>query len=107
VKDQTVSVTIEANESNGELDRLSLMTLAAAKDFNDELTMIMNNADLSLDLVGGAHPASANLTELQNSAVRCSEITRCLLMLSLRARDSIHCARVGAGDAHSGYRDFV
>jgi len=92
---------------NGELDRLSGLALAASKDFNDELTFILNHADVALELVGTQHPACASLRELQQSAERCAEITRCLLRLTLRARDSVRYARVRTGHAYPGDRDFV
>ena len=64
--------------------RLSGLALAASKDFNDELTFIMNHADVALELLGPDHPASAGLRELQQSALRCAEIARCLLRLTLK-----------------------
>jgi hypothetical protein len=75
-----------------ELDRLSCLAMAASKDFNDELTLILNRAAISLDLIGADHPATSDLVELQGSVVRCAEITRCLMLLTLRARDSMHYA---------------
>jgi flagellar biosynthesis GTPase FlhF len=73
-----------------ELDRLSCLAMAAGKDFNDELTLILNRAVISLDLIGADHPAASDLIELQSSVARCAEITRCLMLLTLRARDSMH-----------------
>jgi len=73
---------------SGEMDRLTALALAAGKDFNDELTFILNHADLSLDLLPAGHPARPELIALQHSATRCAEITRCLLLLTLRARDA-------------------
>jgi hypothetical protein len=66
--------------------------MAAGKDFNDELTLILNRAAISLDLIGPDHPAAPDLVELQGSVIRCAEITRCLMLLTLRARDSMHYA---------------
>jgi hypothetical protein len=43
-----------------------------------------------LDLIGADHPAASDLIELQGSVARCAEITRCLMLLTLRARDSMH-----------------
>ena len=77
---------------NAELDRLSALAMAAGKDFNDELTLILNRAAISLDLIGPDHPAAPDLFELQGSVIRCAEITRCLMLLTLRARDSMHYA---------------
>ncbi len=54
-------------------------TLAAVAGFNDELTMILNQLAVSLELLGDEHPASPNLLDLQRSALRCADITRRLL----------------------------
>jgi hypothetical protein len=81
--------------------------LAAGKDFNDELTFIVNHAEAALDLLGPRHPAFPELRDLQDSAVRCAEITRCLLLLTLRARDSIRYATVGEDHADPGDRDIL
>lgn len=90
-----------------ELDRLSSLTLAAGKDFNDELTLILNHAEVSLDLLGAAHPASTGLLELQHAAMRCAETTRCLLLLTLRARETVHYAKVGTEHARAGHRELL
>jgi len=65
-----------------QLDRLRLLTAAAAKDYNDELTLILNHADLAQQMLGPCHPASDSLVELAHAVVRCAEISRCLLKLS-------------------------
>jgi len=91
----------------GELDRLSSLTLAAGKDFNDELTFIMNHAEDSIDRLGPDHPAGAGLVELQHAAMRCAETTRSLLLLTQRARDAVRCAKVRTSDADPGDRDFL
>ena len=85
-----------------ELDRLSSLALAAGKDFNDELTLILNHAEVSLDLLGAEHPAITGLIELQHAAMRCAETTRCLLLLTVRARETVRCAKVRAGRAYPG-----
>lgn len=59
--------------------------MAAGKDLNDELTLILNYADESLDMLGTQHPASANLAELTNAVVRSAETIHCLLLLTQRA----------------------
>lgn len=90
----------------GELDRLSSLALAAGKDFNDELTLILNHAEVSLDLLGAEHPASTGLIELQHAAMRCAETTRCLLLLTLHAREAVRYATVRA-HANSGNRELL
>ena len=92
----------------GELDRLSGLTQAAGHGFNDELTFILNHADVSLGLVGAGHPAANSLIELQRSALRCAEITRGLLSLTERARQAVRCAKVKHGaEDHPGHRNIV
>jgi hypothetical protein len=88
VKEETGSETTRPPVAEGELDRLSGLTLAAAKDLNDELMFVLNHASVSLDLLGPKHPASPGLIELQHAAIRCAEITRCVSLLTLRARVS-------------------
>ena len=63
--------------------------MAAARDFNDELTLILNHAELSLDLIGGYHAAGAPLEELQRCVKRCAEISRCLSIMTLRTRQRL------------------
>jgi len=75
------------------MERLSSLTMAAGKDFNDELTFIVNHAEASLDLIGPKHPASGDLVELTHAALRCAETARCLLLLTLDARDKLRSAQ--------------
>ena len=81
--------------------------MAASKDFNDELTFILNHADVSRELLGPQHPASNGLIELQHAAMRCAETTRCLLQLTARARETVRYARVRASHAYPGDREFL
>jgi len=89
------------------MDRLSRMALAAGKNFNDELTLILNHAESSLGLLGAAHPASAGLVELEHAARRCADIARSLLLLTLRARDNAGRGRVRADHADPGDRELL
>jgi hypothetical protein len=107
VKEQTASATRRLKSFAGELDRLSSLTMAAGKDYNDELTFILNYAEVSLDLLGPEHPASDGLVELTHAAMRCAETTRCLLVLTQRARDSLRYAKVRAEHAHPGNRELL
>jgi hypothetical protein len=79
-------------------DRLTSLTMAAGKDFNDELTFILNYAEVSLDLLGPEHPASEGMVEVTHAAMRCAETTRCLLLLTWRARESLRQAKEPAAD---------
>lgn len=81
--------------------------MAAGKDFNDELTFILNHAEISLDLLGPEHPASDGIVELTHAAMRCAETTRCLLLLTERARASVRYARVRADHANPGNRELL
>lgn len=107
MKKETNSATQRLDSYVGELDRLSTLTLAAGKDYNDELTFILNHAEASLDLLGPEHPACDGLVEVTHAALRCAETTRALLQLTLRARESVRYAKVRADHAHSGNREFL
>jgi hypothetical protein len=107
VKQTIASATPKSTCFAGELDRLSSLTLAAGKDFNDELTFILNHAEVSLDMLGPYHPAGANLVELQHAVVRCAETTRCLLLLTERAREAVRYSKVRASHANPGDREFL
>ena len=107
VKQQTDSATRRDESFVGELDRLSILTMAAGKDFNDELTLILNHAEASLDLLGAKHPASDGLVEVTHAAMRCAETARCLLQFTLRTRDSVGYPRMRAKGANPGNRKLV
>ena len=104
MKRPSASATQRLREFAAEFDRLSILALAAGKEFNDELTFILNHAATSLDTLGPDHPARGELVELTNAAMRCAETTRCLLMLTERARAAVRQGKVKAGHAHSGHR---
>jgi hypothetical protein len=89
VKEQTACANRRPKSFAAELDRLSVLSMAAGKDINDELTFILNHAEVSLGLLGPAHPAGNGLVELTHAAMRCAETIRCLLVLTQRARESI------------------
>ncbi|MGO4881772.1 MAG: hypothetical protein ACLP59_13225 [Bryobacteraceae bacterium] len=107
MKRPSASATQRLREFAAEFDRLSILALAAGKEFNDELTFILNHAATSLDTLGPDHPARGELVELTNAAMRCAETTRCLLMLTERARAAVRQGKVKAGHAHSGNRELV
>jgi len=102
VKEQTAPATRRLESFVGEFDRLSSLAMAAGKDFNDELTFILNHAEVSLDLLGPKHPATDGIVELTHAAMRCAETTRSLLLLTSRARESVRYAKVRADHAHPG-----
>ena len=52
-------------------DRACAVAAAAAHDFNDELTIIVNSASKSLLLLEAGHPARRYLCEIQSAAQRC------------------------------------
>lgn len=107
MKHETASVLSHRPVPSSEVERLSSLALAAGKDFNDELTFILNHAQVALETLGGEHPARAELVELQHSVRRCAEISRCLLLLTLRARDGQARATVRFTDAYPGHRDVL
>ena len=71
-----------------EYDRLASLVLAAGKDFNDELTFILNNAAIALAELGPQHPASEALIEMQHAAIRCASTTHVLLKHAQRASET-------------------
>ncbi|HLY16660.1 MAG TPA: hypothetical protein VKR61_05525 [Bryobacteraceae bacterium] len=107
MKHQPALATPSPKSFAGELDRLTSLTLAAGRDFNDELTLILNHAELTRDLLGAQHPASPGLIELQHAAIRCAETTRCLQTLTMRARDTIRCGTLRADHADPRDRKFL
>ena len=50
--------------------------LRLAHGFNEELTIILNNATVAAGLLGPEHPANTAIVELKHSAVRCAELSR-------------------------------
>ena len=69
-----------------EMDRLRTLALAAGKDFNDELTLILNHAEVTLGLLGAEHPAGPELIEVRHATLRCAETVRGLLRVASRVR---------------------
>ena len=53
------------------IDRAYLVAAAAARDLNDELTVIMSSLEGILDRLDDGHPALPLLAELQGAAQRC------------------------------------
>ncbi len=103
MKLSTAPATPDPKSLAAELDRLGSLAFAAGKDFNDELTVILSLAGLSLDRLGPAHPAVAGLVELQQAAARCAETARCLLLFTQRSRDAIRYPGGRTGHAHPGH----
>ena len=52
-------------------DRACAVAAAAAHDLNDELTIILNGATLSIDSLEVGHPARPMLRHIQWAAQRC------------------------------------
>src|SRR5438270_4287962 len=51
-------------------DRVCAVAAAAAHDLNDELTIIINGAAQSIELLEADHPALEFISQLQNAAQR-------------------------------------
>jgi glucan phosphorylase len=66
------------------IDRAYLIAAAAARDFNDELTVILNSLDAVLEHLEEGHPALPLLNDLQGAAQRCVWKTAGLLEFSVR-----------------------
>jgi hypothetical protein len=65
-------------------DRAYAVAAAAARDFNDELTVILNRVSESLGSLDEDHPARVLLLDLQNAAQRCVWKAEGLLQFSAR-----------------------
>jgi hypothetical protein len=65
-------------------DRVSAIAAAAAHDLNDELTIILNGAAISLTELEPGHPARRLMREVQWAAERCIWKTSGLLNYGAR-----------------------
>jgi hypothetical protein len=65
-------------------DRACAVAAAAAHDLNDELTIIVNCSDRSLETLEPGHPARPLMMDLQRAAQRCVWKTSGLLNFSAR-----------------------
>lgn len=66
------------------LDRPYAVTATVSHDLNDELTIILSSALLSIDLLDFDHPAVPLLLELVSAAERCAGRAENLLNYSAR-----------------------
>ena len=65
---------------------MAALAASVASEFNDELTLLLNQLIISLDLLGQEHPASQGLVSAQHAALRCEGITRNLLEFTRRVQ---------------------
>jgi hypothetical protein len=65
-------------------ERAYAIVTAAARDLNDELTIIVNSAAGTLEVLEPAHPAVPLVRELQGAAQRCIWKTSGLLNYGVR-----------------------
>jgi hypothetical protein len=65
-------------------DRACAVAAAAAHDFNDELTVIVNSVSCSLETLEPGHPVRSLLLEAQGAAQRCVWKTSGLLNYTAR-----------------------
>ncbi|HWQ52315.1 MAG TPA: hypothetical protein VN442_01435 [Bryobacteraceae bacterium] len=61
------------------------LAASVASEFNDELTLLLNELVFTLDLLGREHPASRRLKSAHHAALRCTGITGSLLEYTRRA----------------------
>jgi len=61
-----------------------MVAAAAARDFNDELTVILNSLEGILDNLEDGHPALPLLFELQGAVQRCAWKSAGLMEFSVR-----------------------
>jgi signal transduction histidine kinase len=66
------------------LESVGQLAGGIAHDFNNLLTILLGNGDLTRQMLGPAHPASAYLREMLDAAERASGLTRQLLAFSRR-----------------------
>jgi hypothetical protein len=77
-------------------DPACTLAVAAAHDFNNELTVILSSISTLIAALGPGHPAHAQALDLQEAARRCARKTSGLLRFGLRrgkraARTSLEC----------------
>ena len=63
---------------------MPMLAAAVAHEFNEELMIILNHADVALRRLGAAHPAREFVLELELAAQRCAGITQGLQAYSQR-----------------------
>jgi hypothetical protein len=71
-------------ERNTKTDRATAVVAAAAHEFNDELTVILNAVAESLEALPKAHPLYRGLIEAQCAAHRCAQRAEGMLCFSAR-----------------------
>jgi hypothetical protein len=71
-------------ERNAKTDRATAVVAAAAHEFNDDLTVILNAIAESLDALLPAHPAYPRLIDAQCAAHRCAQRAAGMLAYSER-----------------------
>jgi hypothetical protein len=71
-------------ERNTKTDRATAVVAAAAHEFNDELTVILNAVAESLEALPPAHPLYRGLIEAQCAAHRCAQRAEGMLCFSAR-----------------------
>jgi hypothetical protein len=63
-------------------DQAYAVAAAAARDFNDELTVILSSVFNSIETLEPGHPARPYLFDLHDAALRCARTTSGLLNYS-------------------------
>jgi hypothetical protein len=63
---------------------MAVLAAAVANEFNDELTVLLNEICNSSQLLVADHPAHRSLRYAHRAALRCHQITRSLLEFSRR-----------------------
>jgi hypothetical protein len=71
-------------ERNTRTDRATAVVAAAAHEFNDELTVILNAVAESLEALPPTHPLYHGLIEAQCAAHRCAQRAEGMLCFSAR-----------------------
>ena len=68
------------------MEAIGQLAGGVAHDFNNILTVILANAEFSIDELGEGHPVAADIMEIRNAANRAARLTRQLLMFSRKQK---------------------
>lgn len=68
----------------GRVPEAAALAASVASEFNDELTLLLNEVTLTMEMLGREHPGRARLRSAQHAALRCTAITGSLLEFTRR-----------------------
>lgn len=62
----------------------AVLAASVASEFNDELTLLLNELVLTMEMLGREHPARARMKSAHHAILRCTAITGSLLEFTRR-----------------------